>query len=81
MNAAWIKPRLAAVLAVVVVRWLTAAHLTLTVAGASVSVPALVLVAAALVALAALAVALLVYRTRAERAMLAAWQTQKAATS
>jgi hypothetical protein len=76
------KPHLAAVVAVVLVlRWLTATHLTVTAAGATVSVPALVVVAAALVAVAALAAALLVYRTRAERAMLAAWRAGKAATS
>ena len=76
------KPHLAAVVAIVLVlRWLTAAHLTMTAAGATVSIPALVIVAVTLVAVAGIGAALLVYRTRAERAMLAAWQARKAATS
>lgn len=81
-NAVLTKPHLTALVAVVLVlRWLTTAHLTMTAAGTTVSVPALVVVAAVLVALAGLAAALLVYRTRAERAMLAAWQARKVATS
>ena len=42
--------------------------------------PALAVAAVAVVTVAAAAVALIVYRTRAEQAMLAAWQARKAAT-
>ena len=61
-------------------RWLAAGHVALTVAGATVSVPALAVAAVAVVTAATAAVALIVYRTRAEQAMLAAWQARKAAT-
>jgi len=59
-------------------RWLAAGHVALTVAGATVSVPALAVATVAVVTVAAAAVALIVYRTRAEQAMLAAWQARKA---
>ena len=42
--------------------------------------PALAVAAVAVITVAAAAVALIVYRTRAEQAMLAAWQARKAAT-
>lgn len=61
-------------------RWLAVGHVALTVAGAAVSIPALAIAAVAVVAVAAAVVALLMYRVRAERAMLAAWQAPKAAT-
>ena len=61
-------------------RWLAAGHVALTVAGATVRVPSLDVAAVAVIAVAAAAVALIVYRTRAEQAMLAAWQARTAAT-
>lgn len=74
------KPRLiAAVAAVVFLRWLTVARVTITVAGIPVSVPAFAVAAATVLTVATALVALLVYRTRAERAMVAAWQARKAA--
>ena len=60
-------------------RWLAAGHVALTVAGATVSMPALAVTAVAVVTVTAAALALIVYRTRAEQAMLAAWQARKAA--
>jgi hypothetical protein len=44
-------------------------------------VPALILATVTVLTLAAAVVGLLVYRTRAEQAMLAAWQARKAATA
>jgi hypothetical protein len=74
------KARLAAVVvAVLFLRWLAIGHVALTVAGATVLVPALAVAAAAVLAVAAATVALVVYRVRAERAMLAAWHAPKAA--
>jgi hypothetical protein len=74
------KPRLAALVsAVLFLRWLAVGHVALTVAGATVSVPAFAVAAVAVLAVAAAAVALVVYRVRAERAMLAAWQARTAA--
>ncbi len=70
----------ALVSAVLFLRWLAAGHVALTVAGATVSVPALAVATVAVVTVTAAAVALIVYRTRAEQAMLAAWQARKAAT-
>jgi hypothetical protein len=70
----------ALVLALLFLRWLVTAHVALTVGGLTAIVPALVVAAAAVIAAAAAAAALIVYRTRAERAMLAAWQAGKAAT-
>ena len=49
--------------------------------GSTVIVPALAVTAVTVLTLAAAAVGLLVYRTRAEQAMLAAWQARKAATA
>jgi hypothetical protein len=72
--------RLIAVLSVVLfLRWLAVGQVTLTVAGATAVVPALAIAAAAVLAMTAAAVALVVYRVRAERAMLAAWQARTAA--
>ncbi len=63
-------------------RWQATGHVALTVAGATVSAPALAVATVAVVTVTAAAVALIVYRTRtrAEQAMLAAWQARKAAT-
>lgn len=75
------RARLAAVTAALLfLRWLAAGHVAVTVAGASVSIPALAVAAVAVVAVAAAVVALLVYRVRAERAMLAAWQAPRVVT-
>jgi uncharacterized membrane protein YccF (DUF307 family) len=72
------RARLIAVIsAVLFLRWLAVGHVALTVAGATVSVPALAVAAVAVLAVAAAAVALVVYRVRAERAMLAAWQARR----
>ena len=74
------KPHLIAVIsAVLFLRWLAVGHVALTVAGATIIVPALAVAAVTMLAVAAAAVALVVYRVRAERAMVAAWQAQKAA--
>jgi hypothetical protein len=69
----------AAVLAAVFVRWMAAARVMVPVDGVPVAVPAFaVAVLAAVVLLAGLA-ALVVWRTRAEQAMFAAWQARSAA--
>ena len=74
------KARLIAVVVVVLfLRWLAVGHVAVSVAGATVSVPALVVAAVAVVAVTGAVAALVVYRVRAEQAMLAAWQAQKAA--
>jgi len=52
-----------------------------TVGGLTATVPALAVAAVTVLAMTVAAVWLIVYRTRAERAMLAAWQAGKAATS
>jgi hypothetical protein len=70
----------AVVSAVLFLRWLATGHVALMVGGLTATVPALLVAAVAAVTMAAAAVALIVYRTRAERAMLAAWQARKAAT-
>jgi NAD(P)H-dependent flavin oxidoreductase YrpB (nitropropane dioxygenase family) len=76
------KRHLAAVVsALLFLRWLATAHVAVTAAGIPVVVPALVVAAVVVAAVAAAVVALVVYRMRAERAVLAAWQVQKAATS
>ena len=59
-------------------RWLATGHVALTVAGLTATVPVLAIAAVTVVAVTAAAVALIVYRTRAEQAMLAAWQARKA---
>jgi hypothetical protein len=59
-------------------RWLAVGQVTVTVDGAPVVLPALAVAAVCLTAVAAALVALVVYRIRAERAMLAAWQARKA---
>jgi len=61
----------ALVSALLFLRWLAAGHVALTVGGLTVTVPALAVAAVAVIAVTAAAVALIVYRTRAERAMLA----------
>jgi uncharacterized membrane protein YccF (DUF307 family) len=70
---------IAAVCLALFLRWLAAGHVTVTIAGAPVNVPALAVAAVAVIAVSAAVVALVVYRTRAERAMLADWQARKAA--
>jgi hypothetical protein len=71
----------AVVSALLFLRWLATGHVALTVGGLTAVVPALAVAAVAVLTLTAAAVWLVVYRTRAERAMLAAWQAGKAATS
>jgi hypothetical protein len=71
----------ALVSALVFLRWLVTGHVAVTVGGLTVAVPALALAAVTVAAVTAAAVWLIVYRTRAERAMLAAWQAAKAGTS
>jgi hypothetical protein len=72
--------RLAAVvLAALFLHWLAVGQVTVTVDGAPIVLPALAVAAACLTAVAALLAALAVYRIRAERAMLAAWQARSAA--
>ncbi len=74
------KTRLAAlVTALLFARWLAVGHVALTVAGATIAVPALAVAAVTVIAVAAATAVLIVYRTRAERAMLAAWHAPKAA--
>lgn len=67
--------------ALVFLRWLVTGHVALTVGGLTATVPALAVAAVTVAAVTAAAVWLIVYRTRAERAMLAAWQAGKVATS
>jgi hypothetical protein len=69
----------AVVSALLCLRWLATGHVALTVGGLTVTVPALAVAAAAVIAAAAAAVTVVVFRTRAERAMLAAWRAPKAA--
>jgi hypothetical protein len=69
----------ALVSALLFLRWLAIGHVAVTVAGATVLVPALAVAAVVFIVVAAAAVALVVYRVRAERAMLAAWHAQRAA--
>jgi hypothetical protein len=69
----------AVVSALVFLRWLAAGHVAVTVGGLTAVVPALAVAAVVVLTLTAAAVWLVVYRTRAERAMLAAWQAGKAA--
>jgi hypothetical protein len=74
------RKRLAAVIAaIVVVRWLAAWHVTVAAAGLTLAVPALAIAAVVLLALAAAGTALVVYRVRAERDMVVAWQACQAA--
>lgn len=65
---------------VLFLRWLATGHVAVMVAGFTVTVPVLAVAAVAVIAVAAAAVALIVYRTWAGQAMLAAWQAPKAAT-
>jgi uncharacterized membrane protein YccF (DUF307 family) len=69
----------ALVTALLFLRWLATAHVAVTVAGIPLIVPALAVAAVAVAAVAAAVLALIVYRVRAERVMLAAWQARKAA--
>jgi hypothetical protein len=71
----------AVVSALLFLRWLATGHVALTVGGLTAAVPALAVAAVIVLTLTVAAVWLVVYRTRAERAMLAAWQARKAATS
>ncbi len=66
--------------ALLFLRWLATGHVAVTAGGLTATVPALAVAAVAALTVTAAAVGLIVYRTRAERAMLAAWQTRKAAT-
>lgn len=69
-----------AALLLMMLRWLASAHVAVVLAGGAViSVPVLAIVAAAAVVVTAAVAALMVYRLRAERAMLAAWRTRTAA--
>lgn len=70
---------IAALAGVLLLHWLTTAHVTLTVAGFPVLVPMLAIAAAAVVTVTSALAALVVYRVRVERAMLAAWQARKVA--
>ncbi len=70
----------ALVSALLFLRWLATGHVAVTAGGLTATVPALAVAAVAALTVTAAAVGLIVYRTRAERAMLAAWQTRKAAT-
>ncbi len=73
------KPHLTAlVFGLLFLRWLAVGHVAVTFAGATVIVPALAVAAVAALGVTAAVVALIVYRVRAERAMLAAWQARKA---
>ncbi len=71
------------VLAAVVLflRWLVTGHVAVTAGGLTFIVPALAVTAVTVLTLTAAVIGLLVYRTRAEQAMLAAWQARRAATS
>ena len=71
----------ALVSALLFLRWLATGHVAVTAGGLTATVPALAVAAVAVLTVTAAAVGLIVYRTRAERAMLATWQTRKAATS
>jgi hypothetical protein len=64
---------------VLVVRSLAGAHVLVPVGGLVVAVPALAIAAVTVTAMAAAVTALVVYRIRADRATLAAWQASKAA--
>ena len=73
------KAHLAALTAfLLVLRWLAAVRLPLPVAGTVITVPALAVLAAAVIVVTAGLAALLVCRTRAEQAMIAAWHARKA---
>ncbi len=71
----------AVISALVFLRWLATGRVALTVGGLTATVPALAVAAVTVTAVAAAVVWLAVYRTRAERAMVAAWRAGKAATS
>jgi hypothetical protein len=68
----------AAVVVALFLHWLAAGHVTVTLDGAPVVLPALLVAALMLISVSAAAVALVVLRIRAERASLAAWQARKA---
>ena len=75
------KAHLTALVSVLLfLRWLATGHVALTAGGLTATVPALAVAAVTVITATAAAVGLIVYRTRAERAMLAAWQAGKAAT-
>jgi hypothetical protein len=72
------RGRLAAVAAgVLAARWLVTGHVTVTMAGAAVSLPALVIAAVALIAVTGALAVLVVYRVRADQAALADWQARQ----
>jgi len=71
----------AVIAALLFLRWLATGHVALTVGGLTATVPALAVAAVAVLATAIAAVWLVVYRTRAERAMVAAWRAGKASAS
>jgi hypothetical protein len=68
----------AAVALVLFVRWLASATVTVNAGGFPVTVPVFLVIAMVAVSVAAAVVALAVYRTRAERATLAAWRSRPA---
>jgi hypothetical protein len=70
----------AVISALLFLRWLATGRVALTVGGLTATVPALALAAVAVLAVTAAAVWLVVYRTRAERAMVAAWLAGKSGT-
>ena len=61
-------------------RWLATGQVALSAGGLTATVPALAVAAVTVITATAAGVGLIVYRTRAGRAMLAAWQAGKAAT-
>jgi ABC-type uncharacterized transport system fused permease/ATPase subunit len=69
---------IAAVAVTLFLRWLATGHVALSIAGAVISVPALLVVAVTVVAVTGAAAAVVIARTRAELAMLAARQAQEA---
>jgi hypothetical protein len=62
---------------VLFLRWLAAGQVVVTVAGTPVAVPVIAVAAVAMIAVTGALAALLVYRIRAEQAMMAAWQARK----
>ena len=73
------KAFIAAVPIALFLRWLAVGQVTVTADGMPVVLPALAVAAVIAIAVAAALAALVVYRARAERAMLADWQARRAA--
>ena len=67
----------AVIVAVVFLRWLAVGHVSMTVSGVPVTVPALAVAAVAVMAVSGAVVALVVYRLRADRTARAAWRAAK----